>query len=409
MLRMVVYTYYSNPWKLESGDDERIHKILTSIAEAGIKVVTFNLNTRAKGYSILHTDGVVYVNLPRKFYYFISEIVKWRNHYDLNPLMKITHYIDELLVAIKLRRDLAKAPVVMVFGSMSLFLFIIHLLGVKNIVKIYDPLANYAQTLYLRSRKSLIELLRYGLYLALHKFQIRSSDIVVYPSEMDLNSAKRMFKINKALVVPNPLPICYESIEEYLALRAQRRDFSIPYFVLLAGGRGKTNKEAVKTTIEVFNDLPPSRFKLFITGPWNDMRRFANNSSIEILGVIPHEKLKELLAIADYGLVPVFNHTAGTFLKTFAYLAAGLDVVTSLYGVQGVPLSLFRDRCVLLVRDPREYKEIIRVLVLSPVRALDSHEVTLCSQAREKLKHSMINLLSFTTKVLTLIYQFRLA
>jgi glycosyltransferase involved in cell wall biosynthesis len=76
-------------------------------------------------------------------------------------------------------------------------------------------------------------------------------------------------------------------------------------------------------TIEVFNKLPSEKFKLLITGPWRDMKKYVKNPSIELLGVVPEEKLKELLAISDYGLLPIFECIAGTFSKVLAYFSAG--------------------------------------------------------------------------------------
>jgi glycosyltransferase involved in cell wall biosynthesis len=132
-----------------------------------------------------------------------------------------------------------------------------------------------------------------------------------------------MFRVEKTVIVPNPTPICYNSIEEYLELREKRKDFDKPYFILLAGGRGKGNEEAVSVTIEVFNNLSSEKFKLLITGPWRDMEKLVKNPSIELLGAVPKEKLKELLAISDYGLSPIFSCSAGKLIKISAYFSAG--------------------------------------------------------------------------------------
>jgi glycosyltransferase involved in cell wall biosynthesis len=324
-------------------------------------IVVFNLSTSTWEYTVGLYDNVVYISLPRKLYNLVSKIIRWGKHYDLNPLMKLTHYIDELLAVARLHRELGKAEVVLVFGSMSLSSFIARLLGVRKPTIVYDPLANYAQTLYLRSRRSLLELLRYGLYLALHKLEVRASNIVVYPSKVDLENAKRMFKPAKAIIVPNPSPICYSNLKEYLELRGHRTDYSRPYFILLAGSRGRTNEEAVKITIKVFNRLPPDRFKLLITGPWQDMRKYVENTSIELLGVVPKEKLKELLAISDYGLAPVFSHSAGTFLKTLTYISAGLDIITSTFGVVGVNIP--KGINIYLVKNKQELVEVVGEIV----------------------------------------------
>jgi hypothetical protein len=172
---------------------------------------------------------------------------------------------------------------------------------------------------------------------------------------MDMGNAKRMFKLTRTFIIPNPSPICYDNLEEYISLRDKRMDYSRPYFLLLAGGRG--NEEAVKLTIKIFNRFPPEKFKLIITGPWLGIKNLVRNSSIEILGTVPHERLKEILAMADYGLAPIFSHISGTFLKTLAYVAAGLDIVGSAYSVQGIDLP--RELKTYIVNGLEEYRNTI--------------------------------------------------
>jgi len=388
-MKILAYTYYNSPWKMESGDDVRIHTILVALAKSSA-LTAFNLSSVAKTSSRTVHDNVVYMSLPRKLYSLLSTITRWNMHYDLNPLIKITHYVDELVTAIKLHKDLEEAKVILVFGSMSLFSFFSRMLGVKSII-LYDPLANYAQTLYLRSRKSLLGLLRYGLYLSLHKLEVNAADVVVYPSKIDLENSIRMFKPRKQIIIPNVPPICYESINEYMELRARRKDFDRPYFILLAGGRGKNNEEAVKIAIEVFNELPPDRFKLLITGPWQDMKKYVENPSIELLGVVPKNKLKELLAISDYGLSPVFSHSAGTSLKVLAYLSAGLEVIASPHSVIGIRTIHYSK--VYVVRSKEEFSEVMREVINS--RRLAKAErplVKLCSELYRDLNKSLSQL-----------------
>jgi hypothetical protein len=357
---VIAYTYYNSPWEMKSGDDVRIHMILAKLTKS-CKVVAVNLSALASSYHVHKQNDVIYVTIPRKFYRFISSLVRWNDHYDLNPVMKLTHYIDELITTLKFINLFRNARIVVIFGSMTLFSFMLRVLRARNLIIVYDPLANYAQTLHLRSRKSSIELLRYGLYLALHKLQLKSSNIVVYPSHIDLENAKRIFGVARAIVVPNPTPICYNSVEEYLELREKRKDFDKPYFILLAGGRGKSNEEAVRITIEVFNELPAEKFKLLITGSWQDMGKHVKNPSIELLGVVPREKLKELLAISDYGLALVFSHSSGTFLKVLAYISAGLDVIGSPYSITGITIP--KGVNIYLAKSKQEYASVVKKIV----------------------------------------------
>jgi len=394
-LRVVVYTYYSAPWKLSSGDDIRVHFISRALgqglSERG-NIIAYNLSLLPVGeYNTTVKDHVVYVSMPRYLYRALARILKWEKHHDLNPLAKLTHYVDEFITALKLRNIAKPSIILYVFGSMSLFSFFMRLLRWKGTI-IYDPLANYAQTLYLRSRRSMGEILRYGLYLALHCLQLRCSNYVVYPSKLDLENAERTFKVRNAVVIPNPVPICFKSYEEYEKLRSLRRGDERPYFILLAGGRNKANEEAVRLTIEVFNKLPQDAFKLYITGPWQDLRRLAKNNGIKIHGVVSTEKLKELLAISDYGLSPVFSHVAGTYLKTLTYTVAGLHLVTSPWGLQGIEPSMLKGRHVFIVRSIEEYANTIRGIVFGNTR-LENRErrnpsIVLCEDDRvvENLK-----------------------
>jgi len=357
---ILAYTYYGNPWRMESGDEIRIHGILTALSSKYNNLIVFNLNPLIGQYSFATHDRVIYVSIPRKFYILISKLIGWNKHYELNPLIKISHYIDELIVTIKMIKHIEKAKMVLVFGSISIFPVILRLLNVKKIV-VFDPLANFAQTLYAESRRNFLKLLRYGLFLALHKLAIRSADIAVYPSRMDSESARQMFKLKNVTVVPNPLPVCYNSLEEYIELRSRRDDFDRPYFIMLPGYRGKGNLEAVKIVIKIFNMINSNDFKLIITGPWLDMKKYVKNPSIELTGVVPKEKLKELLAISDYGLTPIFSHFSGTFLKVLAYISAGLDIIASPQSIVGIDVP--RGINVYLVRNPQKLARVVKEII----------------------------------------------
>jgi glycosyltransferase involved in cell wall biosynthesis len=383
----LIYAYYGTPWAMESGDDVRIHTICKLLSQMDSATTACNLSQHVDTPSVVRADGATYVALPRKFYRTVLKLARWKRSEDLNPLIKLTHYIDELIVAAKLAHHVKCAETLYVFGSMTLFSLFARLHGAKSMI-VYDPLSNYAQTLYLRSRRNALELAKYGLYLALHKLQLKASNHVVYPSIVDLENATRMFKLRNATVIPNPYPLCYESREEHGSLKARRTDFEKPRFVLLAGGRGRINEEAVRLTIKAFNDIPPGEFEVIITGPWLDMAKLTKNPNIKLLGTLPHEKLKELLATADYGLAPVFSHAAGTFLKTLAYKAAGLDIVASPQALAGINLKLIKSK-IYLVRNEKEFEETVKRLVNEWKGEQRNREVLTCDEALAELKRSL--------------------
>jgi glycosyltransferase involved in cell wall biosynthesis len=384
---------------MESGDTVRIQTILSTLAKAGYKVIVFNLSGIVNSPKVVFYDYVIYVNFPRKFYKFVARILKWRGYHDLNTLIKLTHYVDELIVAIKLYNILKNVSEVVVFGSMSLISFMLRLLGLRNVRIVYDTFGNHAQTLYLKSRRSVRELFRYVLFLALHKLQLRSSNMVIYPCKIDADNASKMFRIANTFIVPNPSPICFDSVEEYLSLRKLRMDYSRQYFILTAGSKVDFNEEAVKLTIEVFNKLPPNKFKLYITGPWQDMKKYVKNPSIELVGIVTKEKLKELLAIADYGLAPIFSHATGTFIKVLSYISAGLDIIASPSSVAGLNSESLKRIKVYLVRNKQEYAKTITKIVYEDkaVETLKTRNIMICRDATINIVNVLKAILSHDT------------
>lgn len=377
METLIVYTYYSAPWLMRTGDETRTYKIASSLGEGGAKVFIFVLSCMQDKLKLIPDVNVIHIVYPRKFYRLLSKVLMWNRHHDLNILWKIGLYIDELLACIILaklindRRN--KISLVYIFGSMSLMPWFLSLLCSKKDLLckpkiIYDPLANYAQTLFLLSRTSVVKLLKYGLYLVLHKLSLNASNIVVYPSQLDRDVAESMFnlknKSKKIIVIPNPFPLCYESFDEYYRLRKQYKEGRIPHFLLLAGSRGKNNYDAVKLTIETFNVLPPEKFRLYITGPWSDLKNLVKNPSIRLTGIITNHELKALLAACDYGLSPVFSHVAGTFMKMLSYIVADLHIICSPYSLASLDRGLIKNLVlknkIQIVRNPQEFKKIIQ-------------------------------------------------
>ena len=385
---------------MRTGDNVRICTLYKEIANiCKEKIYVFNLNHKLKKYTFMKKDKIIYINVPRAFYNLLCTLTSYNNLEDLNPLVKITHYIDEFLTMIKLknwiRNNAGGKYKLFVSGSMTLASFFMKLLRFREEI-IYDPLANYAQTLYLRSRKSFIQLIKYGLYVLLHKLQLKTSKIVLYPSEIDSENAIRMFKIRnnrKIKIVHNPYPICFNSRKEYEELRSKRKDFSKPYFTLLAGSRNPANEEAVKLTIEVFNKHNPEKYHLIITGPWMDMRIHVKNPSIQLPGVVTHKKLKEVLAISDYGLAPIFSHAAGTFLKTLAYIAAELDIIATPQALLGIPKNTIKNLNIYTIKTPKEYNTVVKKILqqresVQHIKTKGGHIIT-CNDAKEVIRKNI--------------------
>jgi len=392
---IIAYTYYSTPWGMSSGDDVRIHNIFKELSTISNKnMVAYVLSHRDRREKLVVKDGVIYYVLPRRFYNAVSSFLGWKNKNELNALVKLTNYVDEFLAAARISKAVRpSARFIYITGSMSLISWFLKIFGVRKPV-MYDPLANYLQTLYLRSRNKLIEKIRYSLYAIIHKKQLNSSDCVVYPSFYDKTNAVRSFRIKRAYEIPNPYPICYDSVEEAINYRKYHREAKeVPYFILLSGGKGKGNLEAIKLVLKVFNSIDPQKFRLIITGPWKDLGRHVKNKSIRLVGYVPQHELKKLLATSDYGISPVFSHSAGTFIKILAYMAAGLDIITAPYGIAGLPLDKYKGK-VYIARDPGKFKLIINKIISlwaeKKIRFKErANDFILCNQIAEEF-HSHV-------------------
>jgi len=398
-ISLITYCGYQAPWLRRAGDDIRIHAINKCLTTITNKLIAFNLSHSTNTPLLSCHDHVFYYTFPRKFYRIIAQILRYKNEEDYNQLILLTQPIDELITSMKLIKIMKYQKVIYIFGT-SLLPYLLRLFGYKSKI-VYDALSNYAQTLYILSHKSIKEYIRYSLWLPLIKLQLKSSDLVVYPSRHDLENAKEMFKVQNAVVVENPITIYYHDLKEYLELRGGRNDYDRPYFILLAGRRWRVNEEAVKLTINVFNNMGEGKFKLFITGPWKDLQRLVRNPSIDIRGIVSNEELKRLLAISDIGLSPIFSHAAGTFLKVLTYITSGLDLVVTPKSLLGVDLNMLQGRKVFIVRNKGEYEKTIQEIIkewpkmkadeqvrVRNIYVMNEYATNICKQLKQAIQNT---------------------
>ncbi len=138
--------------------------------------------------------------------------------------------------------------------------------------------------------------------------------------------------------------------------------------MLLAGGKGKANEEAVKLTLEVFSKINHNNFILIITGPWHNLKtRYNLPNNIILHGYVSIEELKKILAMSDYGLSPIFHHASGTFIKVLSYISSGLFVIASPQSLVGLDLNHTIIKRLLIVRNAVEFKKTILNVLSSHV------------------------------------------
>lgn len=380
----VSYTYHDRPYLAIEGDHVRIMYVTSAQnIKARHLFLTMNIHcTDIKHFSSFLYNQTVYIEICRPFYNILKRFIKVELRHTFDIISKVTMPFDELFVALKFLRVFKQASLITILGTMTIMPFILRFLSVKTCI-VYDPLSNYAQTLHLRciNERKLVKktkaLLKLGLFLAVYKLQLKASNRVLYPSSFDMENAIRMFKLDQArvAVLPNPIPIKYENEEEYKKLRMAYRKVDVPHFILLAGSRGRANYKAVKTTVEVFNQIPSHAFILYITGPWGDLKYLAKNPSVKFVGVVSEKELKALIAAADYGLSPVFDHAAGTLLKVLSYLAGGLSLIATPQSLAGIEKELLlQAQKIFLIRSKEDYKKMIERIVSTSCTDKESHE-----------------------------------
>lgn len=99
------------------------------------------------------------------------------------------------------------------------------------------------------------------------------------------------------------------------------------------------NLSTSKIDFEILNSIGRSGFKLLLVGPVGidgteipDMRRLLDRSNVTVLGPVTQDQMAKMCATSKIGIIPYLlnSHTAGIFpMKTFEYLAAGLEVVST--------------------------------------------------------------------------------
>ncbi len=139
------------------------------------------------------------------------------------------------------------------------------------------------------------------------------------------------------------------------------------------------NTEAVRFLIEeVMPELHRQRpnVRLVVTGGGPPL----SPSWMINTGVIPRRDLDAVLYACRIGVAPIFKGS-GTRLKILEYMAAGLPVVTTKKGAEG--LGLEGDRHVLYAETATEFKEaLLRLLLDQPLAESLSTEATKLVRAR---------------------------
>ncbi len=172
----------------------------------------------------------------------------------------------------------------------------------------------------------------------LERMAVRSSDMVVTCTKVDASRLEELYGLpSRAVVIPNGFDDTLLDFDRTSLRESARVALGIKpgdTAVLFVGGRAPHNLEGVEfLEREIVPRLESGTHLLLVgNGGSRGGRTTAGGSSIHRLGFM--EDIRPVLAAADVGVNPV-AYGSGSNLKMLEYLAVGLPVVTTPFGLRG--------------------------------------------------------------------------
>ena len=170
------------------------------------------------------------------------------------------------------------------------------------------------------------------------KLLLKNADVAFACSAVDAQRYQQLYGV-KVDVMPNGVDVAaFDAVTPADVGRIRTGyDLSGPMILFMGSYAYKPNREALDFLVEsvmpgVFEAIPSAR--LVVTGgdmplarPW-----------LKCLGMLPSEDIAPLVRAADIGVASIFSGS-GTRLKILEYLAAGLAVVSTRKGAEGLAVN----------------------------------------------------------------------
>jgi glycosyltransferase involved in cell wall biosynthesis len=160
---------------------------------------------------------------------------------------------------------------------------------------------------------------------------VKQCDLVFVTSEEEKRGFVEAFRVNEGKIHLAPNGVIPGQVERSAVGRTEGLS---AFFI---GSSHLPNIEAVQFLIENVADKCPD-VEFLIAGSCCDAFEEANKKNARLLGRIDDKEKNRLLATCDIAVNPMFSG-AGTNLKTLEYLAAGIPLVSTSFGVRGLGLD----------------------------------------------------------------------
>ena len=168
---------------------------------------------------------------------------------------------------------------------------------------------------------------------------IRSADLITTVTEADRRRYIQLYDANpeKMIVIPNCVSI--DSIDQSAQAGYRERLRSMYHIqanqrvVIFVGSNDPYNRESVELIArEIAPHLPSSRFVFWVVGAAGSMYSGECPAHVKIFGEV--ENVAPFLSASDLGINP-FIRGSGSNVKILDYLAAGLPVLSTDFGMRG--------------------------------------------------------------------------
>lgn len=180
-------------------------------------------------------------------------------------------------------------------------------------------------------------------------------------SEIDAKEVKRIIK-KKCVVVPNGVDV--EHFQNFKSLNQKKKALTL---IFVGDFKYFTNQDAITFLVKkiwpkIKNQIPKANLKLVGRSPNSSMKNLEGNG-VKIDSQV--DDIRQVYAAADILVAPM-RIASGTNIKILEAMAAGLPVVTTSVGIEGIKAK--KDKEVIIANQPDKFANEVVALASSKQR-----------------------------------------